>query len=265
MKTRFVPAFCVTSLCLSCAATAQYQPGFSWDRSNEWMPGPSAGANIGNPSPDTTGSSVWSYEWVQGGALGSANEWFAQPTTMSVWDPDWFGINSGGAWVQADNMNPPIFSNRMTHNVHEASAASMPLVRWMNPAGNGALVDIVGDLNVIWSGDGYVGEPVAVDVVIAMADASTGLTTPLLATTVNKPLATPSILDSETINVGLSGLTLDDGDSLVFSLRGQSQFQGSGRWVILEDDVQISLTPIPAPGAAILLGASGLVAMRRRR
>jgi hypothetical protein len=266
MKTRFVPALSVLPLCISSAAVAQqYSPGFTWDRSTDWAAGPVAGSTTGNPMPDAQGMSVWSYEWVQGGALGSANEWFAQPSSLSVWDPDWHGINGGatGAWVQADNVNPPIFQDRMTHNVHHTSSASMPLVRWMNPIGDGTQVNLNGELNVIWSGDSYTGVPVSVDVVIAMNDFSTGQTTPLLATTVDKPLAFASILDSTTIDVDLTGVALDEGDSLLFSLRGQEDFEGVGRWVILQDNVQISL--VPAPGAFALLGLAGVASLRRRR
>ena len=236
-----------------------------WDRSADWLPGLVANSSQGNPRPDGEGNGVWSYEWVQGGGFGSANPWYAQPSELLVWDPDWYGINNGQAWVRHDNMNPPIFRDRMTHNVHESASDSMPLLRWANPVGSTA-VDILGSLNVVWSGDNYFGVPVAVEVVIAVNDFSTGTTTPVLAETVEKPSPFPTQLDTASLPVSLTAIELDEGDSLLFSLRGQTTVSGDGRWVILEDNIQIfNNPPIPAPGAFALLGLGSLVAARRRR
>jgi uncharacterized protein (TIGR03382 family) len=266
MKTRFVSALYCAPVCLlpGAALAQQYSPGYVWDRSADWVPGLVANSSQGNPRPDGEGNAVWSYEWVEGGGLGSANEWYAQPSNLLVWDPDWYGINNGRAWTRNDNVNPPIFQDRMTHNVHVDSSSAIPLLRWVNPAG-ATRVDIEGALNVIWSGHELFGVPVAVDVVIAHNDFSTGVTTPLLATTVDKPQPFPTVLDSTSIDVDITSIELDEGDSLLFSLRGQRAFEGDGRWVIMEDAVQIIHTPIPAPGAIALIGLAGAVTLRRRR
>lgn len=266
MKRRCVFALScapVVLVLVSPVQAQQYAPGYEWNRTANWVAGTTPGSTIGNPQPDGEGAGVWQYEWVEGGGIGSANEWFAQPSHLMVWDDNWWNIGSGGAWVNSDELNPPIFNNRMTHNLHDTSSSAIPMVRWINPVGNGTVVDIAGVLNVTWSGHEFFGVPVATDVVIAHNDFSTGITSLLYSDTLLKPSPFPSIGDSVDVPISIRGVVMDEGDSILISLRGQRDFAGDGRWVILED--AISITLIPAPGAAALLGMGGLIALRRRR
>ncbi len=266
MKKKTLVALACAPAIVLCAAPAmaqQYAPGFEWNRRANWVPGTTPGSTAGNPQPDGEGNAVWQAEWTQGGPFGSVNEWFAQPGRLMVWDPDWYGIGSGGAWVQDDNVNPPIFNNRMTHNIHVDAYQAIPMMRWINPVGDNTVVDIAGTLGITWSGHEFFGVPVDVDVVIALNDFSTGETTILLGETLTKSKPFPSVGDSTDINVSLGQITLDEGDSLIFSIRGNSSFGGDGRWIIMEDNISITL--IPAPGASALMGLAGLAALRRRR
>lgn len=266
MKKRSLVALsCAPALMLYAAPAMaqQYAPGFEWNRHVNWVPGTAAGSTAGNPQPDGEGSGTWQAEWTEGGPIGSSNEWFAQPGRLMVWDPDWYGIGAGGAWVKDNNVNPPVFNNRMTHNVHKDAYEAIPMMRWINPVGDNTIIDINGSLDIKWSGHEFFGVPVGVDVVIAVNDFSTGVTTILLGETLSKTKPFPSIGDTTTVEVSLGRVTLDEGDSIIISLRGHSSFDGDGRWVVMEDNVSITLTP--APGASALLGMAGLAALRRRR
>ncbi len=264
-KRRIVALMCAPAVLLFAAPTIaqQYTPGFEWDRSANWTPGLTAGSSAGNPQPDGEGTGTWQAEWTQGGPLGSSNEWFAQPGQLMVWDPDWYGINAGGAWVKGDNVNPPIFNNRLTHNIYTTAYESIPMMRWVNPVGDSTVVDIAGTLGVTWSGNDFFGVPVEVDVVIAVNDFSAGVTTALLSDTLIKSTPFPSVGDSTIVEVDLGQVVLDQGDSIIISLRARDSFDGDGRWIVMEDNVTITL--VPTPGATALLGMAGFAALRRRR
>jgi hypothetical protein len=266
MKKRSIVALmCAPAVMYFAAPTMaqQYTPGFEWNRSANWVPGSIAGSSAGNPQPDGEGSAAWQAEWTQGGPMGSSNEWFAQPGQLMVWDPDWYGIGSGGAWVKGDNVNPPIFNNRMTHNIHSTAYSAIPMMRWINPVGDNTVIDIAGTLDVTWSGHEFFGVPVEVDVVIAVNDFSTGVTSVLVGETLSKATPFPSVGDSSVVDVSLGQVVMDEGDSLIFSLRARDSFDGDGRWIVMQDNVTITLTP--TPGASVLLGIAGLAAIRRRK
>jgi MYXO-CTERM domain-containing protein len=254
------------SVLLFSAGTAlgQYMPGFQWHRDTDWTPGAAPGTSQNNPSPDANNVPVWSYEWAAGGPLGSANPWYAQSGAASVWDGNWFG-NGQGAWARDVGTNPPVFRNRLTHNIVRGNFDRVPMVRWMHPLGDGAMVEIHGELTVRWTGDSFIGSPVDVDVVIARYSAGSGGWDELLGQTVAKPIPSPSVGDFLTIPVGLSDVAMNAGDQLVFSLRGREDTGQTGRWLVLNDDVTIELTAVPSPGAAGVLVLAGLLAGRRRR
>lgn len=266
MKKRNLAALsCAPAFLLFAAPSMaqQYSPGFEWNRSANWQPGTTPGSTAGNPQPDGEGNAAWQYEWAVGGPVGAPDEWFGQPSQLMVWDQDWYGIGSGGAWVKDDNVNPPIFNNRMTHNSHVSQYEAIPMVRWINPVGDGTLVDIVGNLNVAWSGHDLIGVPMDVEVVIALNDFSAGVTSILSDELVSKPNQLPSVGDSTNIPVSIGQVSLDQGDSIIVTLRAQRSVAGDGRWVVLEDSLSVTL--IPAPGAAGVMGMAGLIALRRRR
>ncbi len=232
-----------------------------WHRSTDWVPGTIQGSTQNNPSP-VNGTAAWQYETVQGGGLGSQNPWYAQPGQLMTWDPAWY--NTGwGVWSAGNNLNPPILPGRLIHNVDPSVYASVPLVRWLNPMGNGSVIDITGTLTVGWNGVNGVGRPVNVDVVIGRRNASNNTVTVLFSDTVFKPNPFPSVGDSVFLPVSLQHVTVNQGDSIVISERGQNAVGPLGAWINLYDDVTIST--VPTPGALGLLGMSGLIATRRKR
>lgn len=246
------------------AASAQYTAGDQWVRAADFMPG-THGSNELNPGPGFDGVPVWKYELATGGGgLGSTSPWYRQPTTTMTWDSDWYGIGQG-AWTAGDDVNPPVFQNRMTHNIINDHYDRVPVVRWQNPNDDNLRVAVSGQYNVLWTGHEFVGDDVDVELVVAHERGATGDVAVLFSTTVGKPTPGLSIGDSIDVPVDLSMVHLAEGDSLIFSGRATERKSGLGRWIAIQDQLKVEVVPVPAPGALALLGAAGLAATRRRR
>lgn len=265
IQRRYGPLFAATVIAAATTgASAQYAVGDQWLRAADFAAGDAHGSTSGNPGPGFDGAPVWRYELTTGGGgLGSMSPWYSRTTTVMTWDSDWYGIGEG-AWSAGDNVNPPVFRDRMTHNLINNHYDSVPMVRWMNPGGD-MKVSIDGQYNVLWSGNLDVGAATDVELVVARERALTGDIDVLFSTTVSKPTPGLSIGDNVDVPVDLSMVHLDDGDSLIFSGRATDRLSGLGRWVVIGDQLNIEVVPVPAPGAFALLGAAGLVAARRRR
>lgn len=242
-------------------AAGTAQAGQVWQRASNWVPGSTAGTTANNPGP-VNGSPAWQYEYTQGGGLGSANEWFKQPTQLMTWDPAWYATG-WGVWSKGNNQNPPVLPSRLVHNVHPTTFGDIPVVRWLNPMGAATTIGLNGTMTVNWNGANGLGRPVNVDVVIAKHSAQTNTTSILFSTTVSKPNPFPSVGDSVLLPISLANVAISPGDSILFSHRGQTSVGPLGAWVNLYDNV--SITAVPAPGAAALLGMAGLLAARRKR
>lgn len=245
---------------LIAAGTASAQV---WNRALNWTPGTVAGTSVGNPGPGPGGADVWGYESVSGSALGSAGAWYDQPRTPLTWDPQWW--NTGvGAWTAGDDKSPPIMQDRFIHNLHTSTFDSVPMVTWNNPLGDGTAVDVTGSLRLRWTGNGGIGMPVDVDLMLGLYDASSGITSPLLAQTYAKPTPAPSFEEEIVIPLEFTNIMLDAGDQIVLTHRGREAFGPQGMWVTVFDG-GMNITLVPAPGAAAVLGMAGLAALRRRR
>ena len=255
----------LVALAGSTTASAQYTVGDQWLRAVDFMPGDAHGSVSGNPGPGFDGKPVWQYEIATGGAgLGSGSAWFRQSTTKMTWDNQWWDLGEG-AWSLGDDTNPPVFRDRMTHNLIGANYDNTPLVRWMNPGGDDMHVSVTGDYNVLWSGHQLVGAEMDVELVIAREDGGTGDVDVLFSTTVSKPTAGLSIGDNVDVPVDLSFITLDADDSLLFSGRAVDSMTGLGRWIVVSDQLTVEVVPVPSAGALALLGVAGIGASRRRR
>jgi hypothetical protein len=238
------------------SVTEAGQMGAVYRRSADWVPG-TAGQVSGNPGP--TPAQSWTYEWVSGGALNSANPWYSQEASPMVWDSAWYGQENVGVWARGDNGNPPIGQMSMLHNEAPSVSNYEPLVRWTDPD-PGLPVNVTGNLVVKWSGMNGIGRPTDVDVVIARQNAARTITTLLLAQTVIKPNPFPSVGDQVSIPVNISNMLLAEGESMIVTLRARTTQLS---WVHLYDNVTIAT--IPAPSAAGVLALGGLVAARRKR
>jgi len=247
----------LAALLAASAANAQQL----WSRSADWVPGTTQGSTTNNPS-SVSGIPIWRYETTQGGGLGSTNPWYAQQGTLMTWDSGWYQTG-WGVWSNGDDANPPILAGRLIHNVHTSVVSQIPVVRWQNPMGNGGIVNINGSFIVNWNGNNGLGRPVDVDVVIAKYSAALNSTSLVFSTTVAKPNPFPSVGDSVIVPISISGIHVDQGDSLVITHRGQQGIGPQGAWVNLYDSIAIQ--QVPAPGAAGLLAMAGLAAARRRR
>jgi MYXO-CTERM domain-containing protein len=254
-------ALCAPLGLLMSATAVQAGVVTSWTRATDWVNGIAQGSTQNNPSP-VGGMPTWQYEVVHGGALGSANPWYAQTGSLMTWDPAWYHTG-WGVWSNGNDLNPPILPGRLIHNVHTSTFADIPLVRWLNPFGAGAQITVAGTLTINWNGVNGLGRPDDVDVVIARRNASDGSTSILYSTTVTKPQPFPSVGDSVMLPISLTHVVIGPGDSIVFTERGRQGLGPLGAWVNMYDAVTI--TAVPGPGSLALLGLGGLVAGRRRR
>lgn len=261
MKMRYKQFVTLCAPVLIAAAGAQARPDYV--RSLNWVNGTSQGGTVNNPST-VGGQAVWQYETVQGGGLNSANPWYANQGQLMTWDAGWY-TTGWGVWSKGDNGNPPILASRLVHNVAASAFADVPIVRWRNPLGDNTTLDITGSLVVNWNGLNGLGRPDDVDVVIAKYSSQLNTTVPVYSTTVSKPNPIPSIGDSVLLPINLHGITLNLGDSIVVSHRGQQGLAPLGAWINMYDGVTFHAVAAPAPASAALLGMGGLAAFRRRR
>ena len=260
-KTTRAVALCAPVMLAVAGSIAEARPDYV--RVLNFAPGTNQGSTVNNPST-VNGQAVWQYESVQGGGLGSLNPWYANTGTLMSWDPQWYQTG-WGVWSKGNNANPPILAARLVHNVHSSVYNDIPMVRWLNPLGNGTQLSITGSFQINWNGLNGLGRPDDVDVVIAKFNSSLNTTTPLFTTTVSKPLPFPSVGDSVNIPINLTNISLNAGDSIVVTHRGQTALSPLGAWINLYDGVTFHATAVPAPASAALLGMGGLFAARRRR
>jgi len=252
-----------TLLSLVCctAASADYFPGFTWDRSADWTPGVHGSAGVNNPGEDAAGADVWSYESVVGGGgADSANPWFHEPSQPMVWDSDW--LPSSGVWARSLNTTPIIDQTGLLHQATPPKFDGAPLLRWINPVGDGGQIEVSGTLVVEWASTLDTTMAVQSEVLLGLHDASAGEVIPLFETVAEKP--TPGEGPHEFIELELDVLSVsvDEGDSIVLTHRAVEPIQFG--WVNLVDQ-DLAITYIPAPGSAGLMVAAGLCAFRRRR
>ena len=248
-------------------ARAAYYQGFVWDRSVDYDPGTTHGSSAGNPNTDTEGNPVWSMESTNaaGGRLGGSNPWYEGATQLQVWDSSWYG--GGPTWARGDNVNPPISSSGLTHNISNAGLHShVPLIRWVNPMIYPTKLDIAGNLTVLWRGGGGLTDNVDFDVAIVQrSGANYGV---LYGDLFEKPTDDQS-WESLTKPVSLPGIWVQPGDEILIGHRGLTPATRAA-WPNLQDNLtlQIAAINVPEPGTLAiwtLLAATGIAAGWRRR
>lgn len=255
---------CVAILAIAASAGQAWAAGgvivpTSWNRGEAWT------GDGTNPVP-IGGQPVWYYEAVtdtQAGQLGSARPWYMQPRTPLGYDTDWFGTGQG-AYALGDDINPPIFDSYMVHNVFVDAFTNVPVVRWQKPSyETNPAIFVQGSFRLVWDGPSAVGVPNDVDVVVALVKPASGTMTTLFSQTVSSAITQPSVGGQTIIPINLS-VTMDAGDSILYSLRGRQAQSPNGSWIRMYDD-NITISSIPAPGATGLLALAGFAAARRRR
>ncbi|MEO1007377.1 MAG: hypothetical protein AAFX79_02300 [Planctomycetota bacterium] len=252
------------TLAVAGSALAQYDIGDSWHRQTDWAPGTLPGTTAGNPSPGFDGIPVWSHEAVAGGGgLDADTPWYAQPSTQLSWDTNWWTTGQSG-WTNGEDVNPPIFQDRMVHHAANQGFNDVPLVRWLVPGTEDIAVDIDGTLSVLWTGEDFIGTDRDVELVVAR-DNGDGTIDVLFSDRVNKPNPLDTVGDTMDSNVDLNTVLLDSDDSIIISGRAVDSTGRRGHWMAISDDLTIEVVPIPAPASIALLGLGGLAALRRTR
>jgi len=220
-----------------CESVVEYSPGYVWDRSEDWISENTHGSSGGNPANDSLGNPVWSYEWTQGGAVGSANPWYLQTTSPMVWDNSWCG--GTGTWAKGDDVSPLIKKDFILHNIANSTIYSdIPMLRWISPSENILRVDIEGEISAVWTGQNGSSSAVNIDIVIAYEDVASSNRMVLYSTTVNKP-SSSNIFD---IPVGIQSIEVNKGDGIIFTLRAQSQI--NGQWPYIRDNIVITANSV---------------------
>jgi predicted NUDIX family NTP pyrophosphohydrolase len=193
-------------------AADRYAQDWTWNRAAEWQPGSAPGSATGNPSADAQGAATWQYAWTTGGGgLGADSPWYAQSAALMLWDDNFAG--QGARWARAGDTLPAASSS-----VLEADGTASPVLRWLNPTGRTADLDLAGSLGVTWStGASGIAELAVVHEKLDTAGTVTGC----------EELATfrlSSSAGAQIANVDLKNLNLAAGDRILIAVR----YSGSG-------------------------------------
>lgn len=268
---------------ISSASALEYAPGVVWDRYADWTPGTTPGSSDGNADDDRNGNPTWLYANLQGGGgLGSATPWFEGTATPQVWDDSWTGALSNQAWARAYNgpgepkigANPPITRGNMIHDLSQNTGSwnYKPGILWLNPAGEGSIVNVTGSFTATWNGYGLAYYPdIPIEYVAAKFDSSSNDFEILYSGRVTNPQVGASYTGVVRVtlpDLNLENLRFDEGDYMIYSIRGDSSYQWPAAWVGLTDSLQITLVsqvPEPSRWATMLSGVLITAAVARRR
>lgn len=265
-----VLALCIAS---SSAWAAQYESGDTWRRWSDWVPGQAAGSSQGNAAPDLRGTPVWRYGVLTGGNLASDDPWYLREAQLMVWDDEWWGSNGAGVWARDyfgpgadnDNANPPVSQYTIFHDVSARthSQGFTAAVDWLNPVGDGAIVNVSGTLNFKWEGAaGAVVSPLApAEAVIAKYDAGQASFETLWSGRVENPNAGLPFGTDAVVGVPLTfaGLRFDEGDYLRFTLRLDMPETDPSLWLGMGDSFVFRLVSVVPEVSTFQSLGSGLV------
>lgn len=271
------------------AAAVEYSPGYLWNRSQQWTGGTTPGSSAGNPDDDSLGNPVWVHATSVGGGLNSSNPWYAQSHELMVWDDYWYGNGGQPVWArgyqgpetspsQNLNVNPPISRWALTHDVSVDfhSWQYVPQIRWVNPVGDGAIVDVFTysghPLIVEWAGGNGTAPGFDVEFAIAKFDKSSNSYELLFSDLLTNPApgSTNPPFPRDTTSFRLNGIRFDAGDELVYSARIVSDGPVGLNWVNLYDHPfymkLVTVVPEPSSYALMLLGLGALgIGVRAKR
>lgn len=259
---------------LFCIPSFAYPPNFVWNRSLDWDPGTVAGTSLGNADDDALGNAVWRYGTLTGGDFSSINPWYRGQIELSVWDDVWWGASGTGAWarnyfgpdVDNDNANPPIGRYAMWHDLSERthSFKYTSAVDWLNPVGNGATVNISGNLVFLWQGHFATASPIgALEAVVTKFDSSTGEFFNLWTGSFTNPTVGAGLTPASQVvaPIRIVGLRLDEGDFIRYTFRASGDESAVPLWMGMRDEVSMRLVSVVPEPSSLLLIFVGLVCL----
>jgi hypothetical protein len=254
-RTRVVVAMFVVAVAAA-SAMGQYNPGFTWNRWNDWQPGKSDGSSAGNPGKDAAGNPVWSAEYIldvpADSGLDTDHPWYKLPSSgLMVWDGHW----SGGTWARLYDYPPTAHAPALGHmpnndSYHGNHYENVPLVRWRNPSHVPLRVSLASGSDFLCQLDIGMPTGTVADVVIARTDASDGNSVHVLYRQTVVKTRAASLREKQALpDMKIDNLVLDPGDDILFSIRSRTRTTGF-TWsdVAFCDDVTITVVPSPRRG-----------------
>lgn len=215
-----------------------YGQDWIWNRSADWQPG----VTTGNPSADAKGRPTWQYGWATGGGgLGSSDPWYAQPLSLMEWDEDFAG--QGPSWARSDDTLPAAGEERI-----EVDATAAALVRWLNPTGHTAYLDVSGSLDCSFS-PGAIG-----DCEVTIVRESVGSDGDVAGRQALAAYRLSSVGDLHEISLALESLSLGPADRVVLAVR----YTGTG--AVQVDDRALGVRLLAATADAVTFSGSQVVA-----
>jgi hypothetical protein len=230
-----------------------YESGYVWDRSTDWSGGSIPGTTAGNPDDDSRGNPVWLAEYTTGGeGLSSDTPWYLQKKTLMVWDDEWWPNGAGsGRWAKEylgdgvdNNINPPIGRYGMSHDLSPRKSAweFVPVVSWVNPLTESALIKIGGSFDLLWEGRN--GSPNLDIEVVFVKFSSDGAQEVLYSHVFQNP--NPNVYNHPfpqvTENISVSDFVVRPGDLISFSARAANAPLSSpdDKWILFRDDIKLT-------------------------
>jgi hypothetical protein len=262
------------ALMMVTSANATYEDDFTWRRWYDWVEGSVPGTSVGNAAPDQLGSPVWRYGVLTGTSLEGTNPWFRNTVQLMVWDDEWWGSNGAGVWardyfgpgVDNNNANPPISQYTLWHDISARTNSFQytSTVDWLNPVGDGAVLNISGRYTFQWQGaPTESSSSLPLEAVVAKYDASVNDYVVLWSGRYTNPSEGSELDETSTLSVPLTfvGVQFDEGDFLRFSLRSDAPMADPANWMGMRDEFVMRLVTVVPEPSTYMMFVFGLAAV----
>ncbi|HSH10028.1 MAG TPA: Ig-like domain-containing protein, partial [Oceanipulchritudo sp.] len=156
-----------------------------WQRHRDYGAGTQNQSQTGNPRPDNFGFEVWQFESVLPSGDLPGEAWYALHGPRMTWNLDWSGLPN--IWSRGLNAAPTVSESQLEQALEVAVVDThVPLVRWIAPY-DGLQVDVVGEVELVWTGDAASGELVEAEWGLAHYTAESGVVVLLDGGSVMRP------------------------------------------------------------------------------